>query len=339
MGLIINISYLNSGIGTIVGGGSPCDTFPNVFKGSTLRHYYFGTFSEYSSIPNTNRKQNSWLLPILLGDIGSLNSVKNYSNIDTANLAAAILLTSTLINTSELTTKDLRALAVMSVVLLNSSIVDSNIAGIVNINSLLVQDSDLIGTINQIISIFATINLTSNLNSSVSGVINLDSILTQGSDLQSTILGIVNLILNVNQTSELTASIIGFWQMVVTAEGTSALISSISAFANIFSNLTSYNTLTLVAGTQYVSITATITTVSGLSVESIANAVWEKLIEGNFSAKQCLEILTAVAAGKTTIEDLGNNAAIVTFRDINDTTNRVVANMTESERDLITFNL
>lgn len=63
---------------------------------------------------------------------------------------------------------------------------------------------------------------------------------------------------------------------------------------------------------------------------------WTAPIEGTYTAEDIMKILLAVLAGKTTITDLGGGNATVTFRDINDTANRVIANMAGSERTGIT---
>jgi hypothetical protein len=76
-----------------------------------------------------------------------------------------------------------------------------------------------------------------------------------------------------------------------------------------------------------------------LSPENLANAVWQYLIEGNYTAEQAMRLLTAVAAGTTTIVDLGGGLAEVTFDGIDGTPNRVVADMTNSERTSVTLDL
>ena len=65
-----------------------------------------------------------------------------------------------------------------------------------------------------------------------------------------------------------------------------------------------------------------------------AEEVWNLTdgIESNFTPKQVMKMLLAVAVGKTTIEDLGGGHATVRFRDSNDTKNRIVADMQDSER-------
>ena len=74
-----------------------------------------------------------------------------------------------------------------------------------------------------------------------------------------------------------------------------------------------------------------------LSPQGLADAVWSAALETGFSAADLVRLLAAVAVGKTQIVDLGGGNATVTFRDINDSTDRVVADMVGSERDTVTL--
>jgi hypothetical protein len=69
-----------------------------------------------------------------------------------------------------------------------------------------------------------------------------------------------------------------------------------------------------------------------LSPEGLANAVWQKSIDGPITGEEILRVLAAVAAGKTTIDDLGGGAATVVFRNLTDALDRVSADMQDSER-------
>ena len=66
--------------------------------------------------------------------------------------------------------------------------------------------------------------------------------------------------------------------------------------------------------------------------------MWEQIIDGSYTAEQIMRMLASVMAGKSTIVDNGDNTAIVIFRDLNDTTDRVTAEMEGSERVNITLN-
>jgi hypothetical protein len=85
------------------------------------------------------------------------------------------------------------------------------------------------------------------------------------------------------------------------------------------------------------SLEATISSSTELSPENLANAVLNAVVEGGYTVEDILKLLSAVAAGKTTIIDLGGGDATVTFRDIEDTRNAVVADMTGSERTTVTI--
>jgi hypothetical protein len=60
-------------------------------------------------------------------------------------------------------------------------------------------------------------------------------------------------------------------------------------------------------------------------------------IELGVTMQEAMRIILAVAAGKTNITDLGGGLAEVIFRDTNDTKNRVIADMTGSERTTVTL--
>lgn len=76
-----------------------------------------------------------------------------------------------------------------------------------------------------------------------------------------------------------------------------------------------------------------------LSPESLATAVWAEILSTGYSANQIMDLLSGFAAGQTSIVDLGGGAATVTFRDINNTKNTIVADMEGSERTGVTLDL
>lgn len=78
-----------------------------------------------------------------------------------------------------------------------------------------------------------------------------------------------------------------------------------------------------------------ITPFTELSPQSLAAAVGNLLVDGAYTLTDVLKILSAVAAGKSDIDTSGASP-VVTFRDLNDTLNRVQAVMTGSERTTVT---
>ncbi len=76
-----------------------------------------------------------------------------------------------------------------------------------------------------------------------------------------------------------------------------------------------------------------------LSPQALASAVMSSVVEGTYTVEDVLKILVAVAAGKTSITDLGGGTATVQFRDLSDAVNRVAAGMVGSERATIALDL
>jgi len=81
---------------------------------------------------------------------------------------------------------------------------------------------------------------------------------------------------------------------------------------------------------------ATLDWIARPSAGDIAQEVWNSFtIEGGFSGADVMRVLLAVAAGKTTIAR--TSPTVVTFRDTDDTKDRVRAEMIGSERDAVTI--
>jgi hypothetical protein len=100
----------------------------------------------------------------------------------------------------------------------------------------------------------------------------------------------------------------GLKDAVCTAAGSATTAAAIEATANISASLN----------------------IGELTQDDVTGAVLESVIEGSITLKQALRLMLAVAVGKTDI-----TGSVVTFRDTEDTTDRVVANMTASERTTV----
>lgn len=150
---------------------------------------------------------------------------------------------------------------------------------------------------------------------------------------------LISMLCAMSASGSLTASITGNGNATLAMTGSGVLAADITAFGNMIIDLIGSGILSAdVTASADMTIDITVTG-TGLSTANVGNAVWSELLEGNYTAKQCMELLTAIAAGKTTIVDLGGGSATVTFRDINDTVDRVEAEMLNSERITVTKNL
>jgi hypothetical protein len=70
-----------------------------------------------------------------------------------------------------------------------------------------------------------------------------------------------------------------------------------------------------------------------------AAQVWNYILDNGQTAAELMRLRASIDAGLTTITDNGGGNATVTFRDLADTKDRLVAEMTGSERTNITLDL
>lgn len=73
--------------------------------------------------------------------------------------------------------------------------------------------------------------------------------------------------------------------------------------------------------------------VNALSQDDVTGAVLESLVEPGMTLKQALRIITAALAGKSTVD-----GDVITFRDVNDTADRITATVVASERTTVSTN-
>lgn len=69
-----------------------------------------------------------------------------------------------------------------------------------------------------------------------------------------------------------------------------------------------------------------------LTAQGVVDAIMSRVVDGGYTLEELTQIVAAVLAGKTQIVDTGAGTATVTFRDLGDTTDRVVVDMDGSER-------
>lgn len=190
--------------------------------------------------------------------------------------------------------------------------------------------------------------------------------LTGSGDLDATAGLVISMLCNMVGSGDLTADIQGLINMSVDMEGAGDFSATISAYGNMAADLLGSGDLdATVAAYGNMSIDIVVTG-TGLTTANVGQAVWSALaalnndpntmgellnnasaggnpwdvvIEGGYTAAELLRLLASVAAGKTTITDLSNGNANVVFRDLQDTLDRVDADMTGSERTNVTLDL
>jgi hypothetical protein len=353
MGIIGNKTLLHKLPLTQVGGvfASDIATIPNWHCKENA--------SKLSSVPNGYYVGGAWVLPETSGNLSVVNGIIGIHAFTVSNLAGGLNTESIITGNGDITTANLNALAFLISALNQNSLLTSDISGSVNVSSNLAGSGDLNGSLGALVSIVADLNGSGNLSASISGAVQAIAGLSSSGDLQGSIFATVELLSDLTGTSDLTSAIIGNWDMVSNLLGNSNLTSSIDAKAFLESNILSSNNLVVNNGSVVGSMSSNITSLSELSPESLASSVWNALasqynvsgtmgekmngdgsagnpwteiIEGTYTASEVMRLLVSVAVGKTTIVDNGNNTATVVFRDLEDTEDRITAEMEGSER-------
>ena len=164
-----------------------------------------------------------------------------------------------------------------------------------------------------------TIDITGvgDLDATGSLVVSLLAAWSGSGSLTATITGRLNATIDMTGSGDLDASMAGIASMVVDMLGVGDLDATIAAIGDMEIDIVSTGSL--------------------LTTGNVGAAVWGQLIEAGIDAAGILRILAAVAAGESTIIDLGGGLATVTFKGIDDVTNRVVADMDNSERTDVTL--
>lgn len=133
--------------------------------------------------------------------------------------------------------------------------------------------------------------------------------------------------------SSLAATVVGVGELAATLQGDSGITAA--AYLALMGNANLQGGSTFVGTVVGVGkLSARLDVGAQPSAFDIAQEVLGSIVESGVDFRSVLRILVSVAAGKTDIDTSGANP-IVTFRDINDTTDRVTATMTGSERTTV----
>lgn len=172
----------------------------------------------------------------------------------------------------------------------------------------------------------------------LAGGLNALADLAAGGDITNAALGLIlSAVATLIGSGTLTADIVGKLEAVAALSGAGNTTAALGALASLQVSLSGAATESATLLAKASMSASIIVTGDVLNTANVADAVWDALAAGNYSYADLLRILAAVAAGKTTIVDLGGGMATVTFRDVNDTKNAVVADMDGSERTDVTL--
>jgi hypothetical protein len=327
----------------------------------------FSTISGTSSITDANANlliiaaatilSNSTCSGQIFGTYPLSASISGTSNV-TADLSLLMQAIATLIGNGTLD-GSISALGTLNSTLVGSGVISSAQAQLIlecfsTLSGYSFLDADIIGTLQAFATLLGTGNITnangalqlnivasliglSTLTGNIQGIREATALLQGNGNLVSSIKAIGNLISTISGDSSLnvTISAVGDMSATVTPftelspQGLAAYLWN--ALADEFNNPGSMGEKINSAGTAGDPWTASL---PGSYTEDQAGHIIGSLktIEENITLPQAIQVLLAIAAGKTTVVNLGGGQATVTFRDLNDTKDVVVATMNNSNR-------
>lgn len=189
------------------------------------------------------------------------------------------------------------------------------------------------------LGVYSNSNLAGGVNGNTSSP---NTILGSGSITSADLALIMFMVAIINGTGnfDFPPNISGVIKAIANLQGSGSVSNPVlGAILDAVANLLGSGNLSTANMVATAYIEASILPYTELSPQSLAQAVMASIVETGMDLTQAMKLLTAVSAGKTAIVNLGGGTATVTFRDVNDTTDRVVADMTNSDRTTVTLTL
>lgn len=134
----------------------------------------------------------------------------------------------------------------------------------------------------------------------------------------------------------MTAAINGVGDVAMNSSGVGAMTANGFITSERTVNMNGVGSMTVGAPSAYGNVQLRVRIGFQPSADENADAVLARPVDGSTTVLQTLSLLLAVATGRTTITNLGGGLATVRFKGVDNTTDRVVANMNGSERTNVT---
>jgi hypothetical protein len=365
--LLGNYSKLNANPGKNVGG------FTNPFewmKVSNAMSFYVGDhvvtdITNKANLYTGTRPPYALVLALKAGELAT-SYVYGIGSIGGANLAGGINIEAALAGTGTISIATGSLLAFATAALSGIGGLTADITGKLEASASLSGQGDIVGALGALSGAVCDILGTGSLSADITGKLEASASIGGSGDLIADISAVVQIQAALAGLGLLTSDIIGAGLVESDLTGTGALTSAISAPAHMSSSLAGLGTFIITSGAIPGYMEAQITLSTELSPENLAAAVWNavaasfnsagtmgekmndagsasnpwtEVIEGSYTAAELLRLLTAVAAGKSTITDNGDGTKTIIFRDINDTRDTVEAEIEASERTSVTLDL
>lgn len=361
--LLTGYTWLNSNPGREIGGASNPYKWMKV---SSSMMFYTGDHV----IPNITKKANlytGYRAPYVLslslseGEIAATGGLEGQGVLSTS-MSGGVNIESALSGQGLINTANASLIAYAVSALLGTGTLSADIVGKLEAAAALSGSGDINGALGLLSSAVASIIGTSSVSGDITGsldasasLVGIGQLIADVSSLlyiQAALSGVGNISSDISAAANASASLLGQGDIV----------GAIQTIAHIESQLAGIGTFNITSTTIPGFISADITLSTALSPDTLAAAVWNavaanfnspgtmgekvndagsasnpwtEIIEGSYTASDILKLMAAVLAGKSTIVDNGDGTKTVTFRAIDDSADRIEAEIENSERTTV----
>ena len=339
--LIGNYSVLQKSPAKFLSGSTISDNRSNFNKTSRIRNIYWGSgISKTVSIPNGY--YFGYLVPQSTGGMASNTLIIGSGQVSSGNLAGGLNAVSSIVGEGTISNAEILWLILASAGISGSGIItNSDLLGVGSFEAVLTGLSDIAAEM--LAAINAEAALTGSGTVTVAQLIGALSALADltgsGTITSGNLAGVIEAISDLVGSGTITSSNLNaIWNMIASPAGTGTINSaSLNAIAYFTSALTGIGTAAGYFAADGDMSASIVSTGDLLTTANVSDAVWGAIAESSLSYQDIMKILLAIASGKTTIVDLGGGMATVSFRDVDDSKDRLVADMTGSERIAVTL--
>lgn len=315
----------------------------NVYWSSGLRKTFAYGQAAIASVTNRAAVPEGYVppychsMPQKSGGLASRGRVAGEGDITPLNLAGGLNGEAPVSGSGTITTAIGEMLYFAVASLTASGLVNADITALVGAIASLsgagdVDTAPLLGAINAAAALSGNGEIT---DAALALIVSALADLSGSAAVAADIVGGVSAVASLSGSGVVTAPLMAIFSAAASLSGSgTASAADLQALANMVSAVAGSSSVTASPAAKAF-MTADIEIIDSgvaLTANDVAIAVWNRVAEGSFSYSDLVRILAAVAAGQTTIVDNGGGTATVTFRDLGDTKDRVVAEMTGSER-------
>lgn len=331
-----------------LGGASVYTSDRNVYHSPGLRKTFAYGQARITDVTNRAAVPEGYLppychsMPQKSGGMASRGRVFGDGDVSSSNLAGGLNGESPITGSGTITNAQGAMLYYAVVSLSGSGSIAANVNAFVGAVAALsgagdIDTANLLGAINAAAALSGEGDIT---DAALALVVSALASLGGSGTVAANIVGGVSAAANLVGSGSITAPLMAIFSAAANLSGSGELTAAnLQALAHMVADVTGLG-IVAASPTAKAFMSADIEIVdtgAALTASDVAIAVWDRVAEGSFSYADLVRILAAVAAGQTTIVDNGGGSATVTFRDVNDTKNRVVADMQGSERVTLTL--